>query len=84
MSVVVTDIDIQGSYGPAYFQKCFGEKPVVFENCETGKQETSTVFNFSKLLVDLGLRDPGKIVKLKVYLCHIADACRFLNMVCQN
>ena len=69
--VVVTDINIQGTYGPAYFQQRFGGKPVVLEDCETGKQETSTVFDFFETFGKPWLRDPRKIVKLKVaYVSH--------------
>lgn len=64
--VVVTDIEIQGEYGPSYFQERFGEKSVVLENCESGRQKCSTVSNFFETFGKPLLRDSKGIWKLKV------------------
>ena len=44
--IVVTDIEIQGEYGPSYFQEQFESKSVVLKNCESRWQICSTVSKF--------------------------------------
>jgi len=67
--IVVTDIEIQGDYGPSYFQERFGNKSVVLEHCESGRQIRSTVSKFFETFGKPWLRDSRNIWKLKV--CHV-------------
>jgi hypothetical protein len=70
--IVVTDIEIQGEYGPSYFQERFEGKSVVLENCESGRQMRSTVSKFFETFGKPWLRDPKSIWKLKVFpLCYL-------------
>ena len=83
--VVVTDIEIQGEYGPSYFQERFAEKPVVLENCETGQQKRSTVSKFFETFGKPLLRDSKGIWKLKVcVLSYVFMPANRFNSVCQD
>ena len=66
--VVVTDIEIQGTYDPQYFRDRYRTKGVTLENCETGQQRRSTVEKFFETFGKPWLRTEGEIWKLKVHL----------------
>jgi lysine-specific demethylase 3 len=84
--VVVTDIDLQGTYDPLYFQQRFWDKPVILKNCETGEQKRSTVFKFFETFGKPWLRNPGEgIWKLKVRsLSHTVMFANFFDFVFQD
>ena len=49
--VVVTHIQKQGTYDPAYFMKVYGEKRVTIVNCENGKLKLKSVADFFKMFI---------------------------------
>jgi hypothetical protein len=63
--VVVTHIQMQGTWGPAYFVKAHGDKKVTLVNCETGKTKPSSVASFFEQFGDAFIFD-NDIWKLKV------------------
>jgi hypothetical protein len=62
--VVVTNVEMQGKWDPAYFIRTFGHIVVTVEDCETGKTYRSTIQDF---FFDFGgARSDGRILKIKV------------------
>jgi len=70
MPVVVTHIQMQGTWDPAYFMKAHGEKRVTVVNCETGKPKPMFVADFFKMFIEAVGKADGSW-KLKVYLLPI-------------
>lgn len=64
--VVVTGIQIQGTYDPQYFRDRYRTRPVLLQNCETGQQKRSTVEKFFETFGKPWLRTKRGIWKLKV------------------
>ena len=60
--VVITDVNIQGYWGPEYFIERYGRHIVTIVDCETDTNEVSTV---AKFFAQFGVR--VKIMKLKVH-----------------
>ena len=65
--VVVTHIQMQGTWDPAYFMKAHGEKRVTVVNCKTRKLKPMSVADFFKMFIEAVRKDDG-IWKLKVCL----------------
>jgi hypothetical protein len=65
--VVVTHVQMQGTWDPAYFIKAHGEKKVTVVNCETGKPKPIFVADFFKMFIE-AVGKPDGIWKLKVCL----------------
>jgi lysine-specific demethylase 3 len=62
--VVVSSLNFQGTWDPAYFIRTYGKKKATIENCETGETKLSNVATFFQQFLDPGQRDG--IWKLKV------------------
>jgi hypothetical protein len=70
--VVITHIQMQGTWDPAYFIKVHGERRLTLVNCETGKPKPSSAAHFFKMFIEtLGQADG--IWKLKVCLLIVSS-----------
>jgi hypothetical protein len=77
--VVVSSLNFQGTWDPAYFIRTFGTKDVTIENCETGETRLSNVAAFFQKFLDPG----DGIWKLKVSCCFFSFLASLLTFGCK-